>query len=165
MVDGWDKFGDENGQPYERTLRTMEAYLMTARKYGLPVQFNFFAFLPEVLGGANPYLDPAAVRQQTDADFVCGRAFSRRSISRLGSHQRAQLFAAPVDECVRTATALNSQNWNEWLNKRYPDRAKLAALWNVPTASVQGSIPFRPKTSSLRAACTPAPTRCGLMIT
>jgi len=37
---------------------------MTARKYGLPVQFNFFAFLPEVLGGVNPYLDPQAVRRQ-----------------------------------------------------------------------------------------------------
>ncbi len=52
---GWDKFCDENGQPYERTLRTIEAYLMTARKYGLPVQFNFFAFLPEVLGGTNAF--------------------------------------------------------------------------------------------------------------
>ena len=61
---GWDKFSDENGQPYERTLRTLEAYLMTARKYGLPVQFNFFAFLPDVLGGANAYLDPQAVRRQ-----------------------------------------------------------------------------------------------------
>jgi len=29
----------------------MEAYLMTARKHGLPVQFNVFAFLPDVLGG------------------------------------------------------------------------------------------------------------------
>ncbi len=55
---GWDKFCDENGQPYERTLRTLEAYLMTARKNGLPVQFNFFAFLPDVLGGANAFLDP-----------------------------------------------------------------------------------------------------------
>ena len=61
---GWDKFCDENGQPYERTLRTLEAYLMTARKYDLPVQFNFFAFLPDVLGGTNAFLDPEAVRRQ-----------------------------------------------------------------------------------------------------
>ena len=61
---GWDKLCDENGQPYERTLRTVEAYLMTARKNGLPVQFNFFAFLPDVLGGANAFLDPEAVRRQ-----------------------------------------------------------------------------------------------------
>src|SRR5256885_7022891 len=51
---GWDKFFDETGQPYERTLRTIEAFLMTARKHNLPVQFNFFAFLPDVLAGAKP---------------------------------------------------------------------------------------------------------------
>ena len=41
---GWDKLCDETGRPYERTLRTLEAYLMTARKYNLPVQFNFSRF-------------------------------------------------------------------------------------------------------------------------
>jgi len=61
---GWDKFCNENGEPYDRTLRTLEAYLMTARKNGVPVQFNFFAFLPDVLGGVNPYLDPEAMRRQ-----------------------------------------------------------------------------------------------------
>src|SRR5207245_7724771 len=71
---GWDKFCDENGQPYERTLRTLEAYLMTARKHSLPVQFNFFAFLPEVLGGVNSYLDPQALRkQQTLVSTVVAR--------------------------------------------------------------------------------------------
>ena len=71
---GWDKFCDENGQPYERTLRTLEAYLMTARKNGLPVQFNFFAFLPDVLGGTNAFLDPAAIeRQQTLISSVVAR--------------------------------------------------------------------------------------------
>ena len=77
---GWDKFCDEAGRPYDRTLRTLEAYLMTARKYGLPVQFNFFAFLPEVLGGANAYLDPQAVRrQQTLVASVVGTFTMSRS--------------------------------------------------------------------------------------
>src|SRR5215475_8461223 len=61
---GWDKFFDESGRPYERTLRILEAFLMTARKNNLPVQFNFFAFLPDVLAGMNPYLDPEAVHKQ-----------------------------------------------------------------------------------------------------
>src|SRR5438552_958360 len=73
---GWDKFCDENGRPYERTLRTLEAYLMTARKNGLPVQFNLFAFLPDVLGGTNQYLDPAAVRQEQILLSALGPAFS-----------------------------------------------------------------------------------------
>ena len=61
---GWDKVCDQEGRPFDRTLRTLEAYLMTARRHDLPVQFTFFAFLPEVLGGGNPYLDPEAVTRQ-----------------------------------------------------------------------------------------------------
>ena len=80
---GWDKFADENGQPYERTLRTMEAYLMTARKYGLPVQFNFFAFLPEVLGRSESVSRSRSSPQTDHAGFGRGRAFSRRSVSRV----------------------------------------------------------------------------------
>ena len=41
---GWDKLCDENGQPYERTLRTIEAYLMTAHKYGCQCSSTFSRF-------------------------------------------------------------------------------------------------------------------------
>lgn len=136
---GWDKFCDENGQPYERTLRTLEAYLMTARKYGLPVQFNFFAFLPDVLGGANAFLDPAAVRRQQtlisavvsrfhDVPYLAWDLINEPSFS-----QRLWTMRPNGDSFELTA-------WNEWLNARYPDRAKLAALWNVPANSVSGAV-------------------------
>jgi len=36
----------------------------------------------------------------------------------------------------------NWQNGNEWLNQRYPDRAGLAAAWNLPLSEVQGAIPL-----------------------
>ncbi|HKV76783.1 MAG TPA: hypothetical protein VJP02_01500 [Candidatus Sulfotelmatobacter sp.] len=136
---GWDKFCDENGQPYERTLRTLEAYLMTARKYGLPVQFNFFAFLPDVLGGDNAFLDPAAVRRQKtlisavvsrfhDVPFLAWDLINEPSFSQHLWTMR------PNGDSIELAA------WNEWLNKRYPDRAKLAAMWNVPPQSVAGTI-------------------------
>ena len=136
---GWDKFCDENGQPYERTLRTLEAYLMTARKHGLPVQFNFFAFLPEVLGGVNPYLDPQALRKQQtlvstvvarfhDAPFLAWDLINEPSISQHLWQTR------PNGDPIELAT------WNQWLSKRYPDRAALAAAWNVPPDSVAGNI-------------------------
>jgi hypothetical protein len=136
---GWDKFCDENGQPYERTLRTLEAYLMTARKYGLPVQFNFFAFLPDVLGGANAFLDPAAVRRQQtlissvvarfhDVPFLAWDLINEPSFS-------AHLWRMrPNDDGIELAA------WNHWLSERYPDRAQLAALWNVPPDSVAATI-------------------------
>jgi hypothetical protein len=136
---GWDKFCDENGQPYERTLRTLEAYLMTARKHGIPVQFNFFAFLPEVLGGVNPYLDPHAVRKQQtlvstvvarfhDVPFLAWDLINEPSISQHLWRTR------PNGDAVELAA------WNEWLSKRYNDRAALAAAWNVPPDSVAATI-------------------------
>jgi hypothetical protein len=136
---GWQKFCDETGRPYERTLRTIEAYLMTARKHGLPVQFNFFAFLPEVLGGGNPYLDPQAVhKQQTlitsvvkrfnDVPFLAWDLINEPSIS-----QRLWTMRPSRDP-------IELEKWNAWLDKRYPDRAALAAAWNVPAASTSGTV-------------------------
>ena len=136
---GWDKLCDENGQPYERTLRTLEAYLMTARKYGIPVQFNFFAFLPDVLGGANPYLDSQVIRKQQtlitsvvarfhDVPFLAWDLINEPSISKHLWRTR------PNDDPIELAA------WNQWLAKRYPDRATLAAAWGVLPDSVAGNI-------------------------
>ena len=136
---GWDKFCDENGQPYERTLRTLEAYLMTARKHSLPVQFNFFAFLPEVLGGVNSYLDPQALRKQQtlvstvvarfhDVPFLAWDLINEPSIS------QHMWMTRPNGDPIELAA------WNQWLAKRYPDRAALAAAWNVPPSSIAGTI-------------------------
>jgi hypothetical protein len=138
---GWDKFCDENGQPYERTLRTLEAFLMTARRNGLPVQFNFFAFLPEVLGGVNPYLDPAAVRKQKtlistvvarfhDVPFLAWDLINEPSIS-----QRLWTMRPNGDP-------FEVARWNQWLTRRYPDRAALASAWNVTPDAVSGTIPL-----------------------
>jgi hypothetical protein len=136
---GWDKFCDENGQPYERTLRTLEAYLMTARKYGLPVQFNFFAFLPDVLGGTNAFLDPAAVRkQQTLISAVVNRfhdvPFLAWDLINEPSFSQHLWTMRPNGDPIELAA------WNQWLDARYPDRAKLAALWNVSPESVSETI-------------------------
>jgi len=138
---GWDKFADENGVPYERTLRTIEAYLMTARKYGLPVQFNFFAFLPEVLGGVNPYLDPEAVRKQkTLITTVAARfrdvPFLAYDLINEPSFSKHLWTMRPNDDWMET------QKWNEWLNSHYSNREALAAAWNVPINSVQGQVPL-----------------------
>ena len=136
---GWDKFCDENGQPYERTLRTLEAYLMTVRKYGLPVQFNFFAFLPDVLGGTNAFLDPQAVRrEQTLISMVVARfhdvPFLAWDLINEPSFSQHLWTTRPNGDPIELSA------WNAWLTARYPDRAKLAAIWNVPADSLAGTI-------------------------
>jgi hypothetical protein len=138
---GWDKFCDENGRPYERTLRTLEAYLMTARKHGLPVQFNFFAFLPDATGGENAYLDPNAVRREQtlissvterfhDVPFLAWDLINEPSFSKHLWQMRPNGDASEVGK------------WNGWLNRRYPERAALAAAWNLPLNEVQGTLPL-----------------------
>lgn len=136
----WDKLCDERGQPYEHTLRTFEAYMMTARKHGLPVQFNFFAFLPEVLGGENAYLDPEAVRKQRtlisavvarfrDVPYVVWDLINEPSFSKHLWRTR------PNSDAFELAA------WNEWLKERYPDRAQLAAAWNLPSGAAGATLP------------------------
>lgn len=136
---GWEKFCDETGRPYERTLRTLEAYLMTARKFGLPVQFNFFAFLPEVLGGADAYLDPGAIRkQQTLVSSVAARfhdvPFLAWDLINEPSFSKHLWVMRPDGDAWEVAA------WNRWLAKKYPDRAALAAAWNLPPDAVSGAI-------------------------
>jgi hypothetical protein len=114
---------------------------MTARKYGLPVQFNVFAFLPEVLGGVNPYLDPEAVRKQkTLVSAVASRfhdvPFLAFDLINEPSFSKRLWTMRPNGDWIE------AQKWNEWLNKRYPNKEALAAAWNVPITSVQGSIPL-----------------------
>src|SRR6267142_616175 len=138
---GWDKLCDEQGQPYERTLRTLEAYLMTARKHDLPVQFNFFAFLPDVLGGENAYFDPEAVRKQrTLVSAVAARfhdvPFLAWDLINEPSFSKHLWKTRPNDDSFELAA------WNQWLSQRYPDRAELAAAWNVPAATLAGTIPL-----------------------
>jgi len=136
---GWDKLCDETGRPYERTLRTMEAYLMTARKYNFPVQFNFFAFLPEILGGVNPYLDGEAVhKQQTLVTSVTARfhdvPFLAWDLINEPSFSKQLWRMRPNYDQVELAA------WNAWLAQKYPDRAALAAAWNVTPESIAGAI-------------------------
>jgi hypothetical protein len=112
---------------------------MTARKNGLPVQFNFLAFLPDVLGGVNPYLDPEAVRRQKtlitsvverfrDVPWLAWDLINEPSISQHLWTMRPN--GDPIE----------IEKWNEWLNQRYPDRAALAVAWNLPVSAVRGTV-------------------------
>ncbi len=129
---GWDRVADKSGAPSEHTLRTLEAYLMTARKYGLPVQFCLFAFQPEAWGGKNPYMDPEALRGQErlcsslaahfgDVPFLAWDLINEPTIS------RSLWSSRPNGDSVELA------QWNAWFRRQYPDQAALAHAWNTLT--------------------------------
>src|SRR5215471_13851537 len=136
---GWEKFCDENGRPYERTLRTLEAYLMTARKNGLPVQFNLFAFLPEVLGGINPYLDPEAVRRQQTLVASVAERFHRVPFLAWDLINEPSISRHPWT-MRPNGDSVEIEKWNQWLARHYPDRAALAEAWNVPYGATEGIL-------------------------
>jgi hypothetical protein len=128
---GWSRLVDDAAHARELGLRALEAYLMTARRHGLPVQFTFFAFLPEVLGGANAYLDPVALGRQEalirsvvtpfhDVPFLAWDLINEPSFSR-------QLWSDRPN-----GDRFEAARWNEWLARRYPDRQALARAWNLP---------------------------------
>jgi hypothetical protein len=136
---GWDKVCDENGVPYERTLRTLEAYLMTARRHGLPVQFNVFAFLPDVLGGENAYLDPRAVQREKNLYSALAARFG--SVPFLAWDLiNEPSFGQHLWTSVPNGDAIEATQWNAWLKKKYPSRPELENAWNIPSGGI-GPLP------------------------
>lgn len=137
---GWDKVCDENGVPYERTLRTLEAFLMTARRHGLPVQFNVFAFLPDVLGGVNAYLDRVAVRREKNLYMGLARRFGDVPYLAWDLINEPS-FGQHLWTALPNGDAIEAAEWNAWLKQRYPSRAALDAAWNLPAVGGDGPLP------------------------
>ncbi|UOQ49652.1 beta-galactosidase [Gracilibacillus caseinilyticus] len=61
---GWRHLMYIDGHPSEEVLRSIDAFLLTAKKHNIEVTFNFFAFTPIAYEGENPYLDPRSVKAQ-----------------------------------------------------------------------------------------------------
>ncbi len=132
----WDQVMKETGVMHEESLRAIEAYLMTARRHNMPVQFNLFAFIPDVFGGENPYLDPEAVRRQRT--FVAAVAERFRNVPWLIYDLiNEPSFDKPTHLWATRANGdrFEMEKWNQWLSKRYPDNGAIAAAWNtIPAA-------------------------------
>jgi Cellulase (glycosyl hydrolase family 5) len=139
----WDQLMKQSGVVREEALRTMEAYLMTARRNGLAVQFNLFAFIPEVLGGENAYLDPEAIRRQKemilpfverfhDVPYLAWDLINEPSFS---NSQKTWQTRPNGDKYELAA-------WNAWLNKRYAGHDAVAEAWRSIPVPQDASVPL-----------------------
>jgi Cellulase (glycosyl hydrolase family 5) len=129
---GWDQVMKLNGVMQEDAMRAFEAFLMTARKHEMPVQFNLFAFLPEVFGGQNPYLDPEAVRREKA--FVAAMAERFKNAPWLmWDIINEPSFDKPTHAWATRANEdqYELMRWNEWLNRHYGSHEAIAAAWNT----------------------------------
>ncbi|HEV3218771.1 MAG TPA: cellulase family glycosylhydrolase [Candidatus Acidoferrales bacterium] len=154
MWSAWDQVMKQSGVMHEEMFRALEAFLLCARRNGLAVQFTFFAFTPEVLGGDNPYLDPEAIRRQKefigafaerfhDVPFLAWDLINEPSFS----NPQKTWQTRPNGDTHELAA------WNAWLEKHYADRGAIAEAWRsipVPAAALV-PLPAEPEFSS-RAA-------------
>ena len=161
------RFTEENagGAANERFLRNVEAFLLCAQHHHVAVNFTFFGMVPQAgdrgWGPAegpppNPYLDPAALREE--------QAYVRSVVERFKSAPflSYDLINEPSFSNPREIFHGNSPNgdpvetaaWHNWLHEHYHDSlAALANAWSEPIDKVAGfdAIPL-PSQSELRAA-------------
>jgi aryl-phospho-beta-D-glucosidase BglC (GH1 family) len=130
----WDQVMKEPGVVQDSALRNLEAFLMTARRYNIPVQFTFFAFIPDNFGGANPYLDPEAVRRQQD--YMTAIVSRFKDVPWLmWDLINEPSFDKPAHLWVTRANGdrFESERWNTYLGKTHGTNDAVANAWNMTT--------------------------------
>ena len=139
---GWKKFMPEPGKLNEAALRALDAFLLTAHQYDIPVIFTLFAFLPETWGGKNAYLDPQAVGAQSQ--FVSTFAQRYREVDDLiWDLINEPSFCSPKHlwSCRPNYDEHEKAAWQTWLKERYPNpdedtwTAALQQLWRTTSES------------------------------
>jgi hypothetical protein len=139
----WDQVMKQSGVVSEDALRSLEAYLMTARHNGLAVQFTLFAFIPEILGGDNPYLDPESLRRQKnllipfverfhDVPYLAWDLINEPSFS----NPQRTWQTRPNGDAHELAA------WNAWLNTHYADHGAIAEAWRSIPVPQDASVPL-----------------------
>jgi hypothetical protein len=139
----WKNYMLDVGTLNEVALRSLDVFLLTARKHDIPVIFNLFAFLPEAWGGDNPYLDPRSVQAQKAFVGTLARRY------RLADDLIWDLINEPsfssADQLWLTRPNYDSHEqaaWQRWLSDRYP--APTDAEHEARLHEVWGSTPGEP---------------------
>jgi hypothetical protein len=119
------------GEPTQRFLRNLEAFLICAHHHGIAVNFTFFAFSPFAPAQKNPYLDQDAVRAQqvyvravvkrfATVPWLCWDLINEPSFS-----NPLKIFKGNMPN----GDAAEVTAWHEWLRDRYKNVDALAAAW------------------------------------
>jgi truncated hemoglobin YjbI len=157
----WDNhlevFDGATGQVKERFLRNLEAFLLSAARYHIHVNFTFCAFDPQTVmrnpdeeslltgPGTNPYTDTVAIRAQQNYMLSIVRRFKDVP------HLSWDLINEPSFSNPKRLWRGNTPNndptelaaWRAWLREKYATLDELARAWNV-TAEELGSFESLP---------------------
>ncbi len=141
----WDQVMKEPGVVQESALRNLEAFFLTAQRYNIPVQFTFFAFIPDNFGGANPYLDPEAIRRQQDYITAIVSRFKGLPflmwdlINEPSFDKTTHLWVTRAN-----GDRFESERWNEYLAKVHSTNDAVANAWNMTTLPSPLPVPDEP---------------------
>lgn len=146
------------GSASEGFLRNLEAFVLSAARHHIHVNFTFFAFDPQTTmrrpgeesllrgPGSNPYTDPISLR--TQEDYVLSVVSRFKDVPWLSwdlinepsfsNPQRLWIGNTPNNDPTEVAA------WNKWLEGRYGNVEKLAELWQTAPSELGafGSIPL-----------------------
>ncbi|MGQ9635197.1 MAG: beta-galactosidase [Bryobacteraceae bacterium] len=130
------------GFPAERFLRMLEAYLHSAARHGMQVQFTFFAFDPQTIRrypgeqsllfwpGTNPYTDPLAV--QAEKNYVYGIVSRFKDVPFLSWDLiNEPSFSNNQFRDRRNDDPTEVRAWQSWLREQYKSISDLAAGWQT----------------------------------
>jgi hypothetical protein len=117
---GWKVYMPDVGRLNEAALRSLDVFLLTARRYDIPVIFNLFAFLPESWGGENPYLDPRSLEaQQIFAGTLARRYAGADDLAWDLINEPSFSSAAHLWKTRPNGDRFEAATWEEWLRTRY----------------------------------------------
>ncbi|WNQ10601.1 beta-galactosidase [Paenibacillus aurantius] len=129
----WRQVMFVDGHAVEETLRAIDAFLLTAKRYGLEVTFNFFAFTPETWEGVNPYLDPRSVEAQKRflASIISRHAETTNVhwdlINEPSMFDPKRIFAGPRSSRDR----FEQEAFSAWLEERHGSVRVLQERWGM----------------------------------
>ncbi|PUA37542.1 glycoside hydrolase [Paenibacillus elgii] len=140
-----------DGHASEEVLRSIDAFLLTAKKHDLQITFTFFSFTPEPWEGLNPYLDPRSVEAQ--------KRFVRSIVSRHKDTKHVdwdlinepsmfdppQIFSDGPRSC-RDPFELAA--YREWLKQRHGSIGVLQERWNMSPVQLpdfEAAVPPEPE--------------------
>ncbi|ANS74697.1 glycoside hydrolase [Paenibacillus yonginensis] len=129
----WRQIMFADGHVSEEVLRAIDAFILTAKRWGLEVTFTFFAFTPEAWEGENPYLDPRSLEAQKRFLLAIVQRHKDTTnvnwdfINEPSMFDPKRIFAGPRssgDNYERAA-------FRDWLKQRHGEIGRLQDSWNM----------------------------------
>ena len=137
---GWTRAMLDPGAIDEGFLRALDAYVQTAARHGIVVNYTFFGFLPPAFGGTNPYLDPRAYDGQRAWLTMVARRY--RGVHWIHWDLINEPSYAPPEGLWSNRPIYDRHErraWEAWVRARHgTDEALLRDRWRDPTGDLWG---------------------------